>query len=110
MKPISLVVFQIFFFDKIQLIFGSLLHSVESDHCSSSKYEFSTEIEDIFQSSGVKVNESRYKQCEINPHFSIGEIILKKYREKKHFDIIKGWYTYDIHFEEGGGGKGGMVR
>ena len=110
MKPISRVVSQNFFFDKIQLIFVSLLHSVGSDHCSSSKYEFSTEIEDIFQSSAVKVNESQYKQCEINPHFSIGDIILKKYRQKEHFDIIKGWYTYDVHFEEGGGGKGGMVR
>ena len=29
----------------------------------------------------VKVNESRYRLCEVTPHFSTGQNLLKKYRE-----------------------------
>ena len=35
----------------------------------------------------LKVNESRYKQCGVTPHFSTRQNLLKKYREKVNIDI-----------------------
>ena len=36
----------------------------------------------------LKVNESRYKQCLVTPHFSIRQNLLKKYQEKINIDIF----------------------
>ena len=36
----------------------------------------------------IKVNESWYKQCGINPHVSTGENLLQKYWEKINIEFI----------------------
>ena len=35
-----------------------------------------------------KVNQSRYKQCGVTPHFSVRQILLRKYSENINIDII----------------------
>ena len=42
----------------------------------------------------LKVNESRYKQCLVTPHFSNGQNLLKKYQEKINIDI----FMWEKHF------------
>ena len=43
----------------------------------------------------LKVNESRYKQCGVTPHFSTRQNLLKKYREKVNIDITNWVELFD---------------
>ena len=41
-----------------------------------------------FEIASLKINESRYKQCGIIPHFSTRQNLLKKMLRKMNIDII----------------------
>lgn len=55
-----------------------------------------TEVQNInLHCTTYKVNKPRHKQRAVTPHFSAGQTLFKKYREKINVDIINSGKLFD---------------